>query len=204
MTRILVVDDHAIVRAGVRRLLVSLADVQIEEADSGEAALAMAGRMPFHLVVLDLNLPGIGGPELLRRLLQAAPDLAVLVFSMRADPIHLERALQAGARGYVSKNAPADELLTAVKAILAGGIYVERELAAERGVEAAELYLRPLTNRDLEIMRLLAQGRSLTEIAGTLGVAYKTVANTCGLIKEKLGVANTADLIRISLERGLA
>jgi DNA-binding NarL/FixJ family response regulator len=204
MKRILVVDDHAIVRSGVRRLLASLPQVELEEAESGEAALALVERTPFQLLVLDLNLPGLGGPELLRRLLKASPDLPVLVFSMIAEPVYVDRALRAGARGYVSKNAAPEELLKAIHAVMAGQSYVEQELALELNAQSQdETYLRPLTNRDLEIMRLLAQGRSLTQIARTLGVAYKTVANTCSHIKEKLGLATTADLIRLSIDRGL-
>jgi len=204
MKRILVIDDHAIVRSGVRRLLAALPQVELEDAESGEAALALVERMPFQLAILDLNLPGLGGPELLRRLLKASPDLPVLVFSMIAEPVYVDRALRAGARGYVSKNAAPEELLKAIHAVMAGQSYVEQELALELHAQSPdETYLRPLTNRDLEIMRLLAQGRSLTQIAQTLGVAYKTVANTCGHIKEKLGLATTADLIRLSIDRGL-
>ncbi len=204
MKRILVVDDHAIVRAGCAAIAGIAAADRTEEAESGEAALAMIGRTPFQLLILDLNLPGLGGPELLRRLLKASPDLPVLVFSMIAEPVYVDRALQAGARGYVSKNAAPEELLKAIHAVMAGQSYVEQELALELNAQSLdETYLRPLTNRDLEIMRLLAQGRSLTQIAQTLGVAYKTVANTCSLIKEKLGLTSTADLIRLSIDRGL-
>lgn len=204
MSNILIVDDHAIVRSGIRRLLASLENVKLDEAENGEAALALAERTPYQLLILDLNLPGLGGPELLRRLLKANPDLRVLVFSMIAEPVYVNRALHAGARGYVSKNAAPEELLSAIHAVMAGQLYVEHELALELDSQNPdETYLRALTNRDLEIMRLLAQGRSLTQIAQTLGVAYKTVANTCSLIKEKLGLATTADLIRLSIERGL-
>jgi two-component system invasion response regulator UvrY len=204
MKNILIVDDHAIVRSGIRRLLASLENVKLDEAEDGEAALALVARAPYQLVILDLNLPGLGGPELLRRLLKANPDLHVLVFSMIAEPVYVNRALHAGARGYVSKNAAPEELLNAIHAVMAGQFYVEHELALELdGQNPDETYLRALTNRDLEIMRLLAQGRSLTQIAQTLGVAYKTVANTCSLIKEKLGLSTTADLIRLSIERGL-
>lgn len=204
MTRILLVDDHSIVRAGIKRLLATLPDVELLEAKTGEEALDLAARTPLHLLLLDLNLPGLGGVELLRRLLQASPQLPVLVFSMHAEPVYVSRALQAGARGYVSKNAAPDELLHAIEAVLAGRSYIEAEIERELGSAQGGAGLRPLTKRDLEIMRLLAQGHSLTKIAATLGVAYKTVANTCGLIKEKLGVASTADLIRISIDRGLA
>jgi two-component system invasion response regulator UvrY len=201
MKNILIVDDHAIVRSGIRRLLASLPNLKLDEAETGEAALALVERTPYQLAILDLNLPGLGGPELLRRLLKANPDLPVLVFSMIAEPVYVNRALHAGARGYVSKNAAPEELLNAIHAVMAGQLYIEHELALE--LDSGSPDETPLTSRDLEIMRLLAQGRSLTQIAQTLGVAYKTVANTCGLIKEKLGLSTTADLIRLSIERGL-
>jgi DNA-binding NarL/FixJ family response regulator len=206
LTRILVVDDHAIVRAGIRRLLAAVPDIELLEAETGEDALALISGPAVRLVILDLNLPKLGGLELLNRILKARPKLPVLVFSMHAEPIYVARALQAGARGYVSKNAAPDELLKAIRAVLDGQSYIEAEIAQELGdgETADKSYLRTLTKRDLEIMRLLAQGQSLAQIAATLGVAYKTVANTCSHIKEKLGVTRTADLIRISIDQGLA
>ncbi|HEX4292596.1 MAG TPA: response regulator transcription factor [Rhizomicrobium sp.] len=201
MKSVLIVDDHAIVRSGIRRLLAPLPNLKLDEAENGEAALALVECAPYQLAILDLNLPGLGGPELLRRLLKMNPDLPVLVFSMIAEPVYVNRALHAGARGYVSKNAAPEELLNAIHAVMAGQLYIERELALELDSQSPDE--APLTSRDLEIMRLLAQGLSLTQIAQTLGVAYKTVANTCGLIKEKLGLATTADLIRLSIDRGL-
>jgi DNA-binding NarL/FixJ family response regulator len=157
-------------------------------------------------VILDLNLPNLGGLELLRRLVKISPRLPILVFSLHTEAIYAIRAMEAGARGFVSKNADAEELLSAVEAILAGGTAMEREVASEIAGHAIgdDAYLRPLSERDLEILRLLAGGNSLVQIAGTLGIAYKTVANTLSIIKEKLGVTSTADLIRIAIGRGLA
>lgn len=204
MTRILVVDDHAIVRAGIRRLLAG-GTHELAEAASGEAALEQLAAGGFGLVILDLNLPGLGGLELLRRILRAHPGLPVLVFSLHAEPIYATRALESGARGFISKNAAPEELLAAVETVLAGGTAIERDIAGE--IAAQEIgenaYMRPLTQRDLEILRLLAQGNSLAQIGEALGIAYKTVANTLSRIKEKLGVTRTADLIRIAIGRGL-
>jgi len=205
MTRILVVDDHSIVRAGLKRLLADLPDAEIAEAASGEEALEKLDASAFQLLLLDLNLPGLGGLELLRRALRARPRLLVIVFSQHAEAIYAIRAMEAGARGYVSKNATPDELLAAVQTVLAGGTAVERDIQAEIAGQAIgeNPYLRPLTQRDLEILRLLASGNSLTQIADALGIAYKTVANTLSRIKEKLGVDSTADLIRLAIGRGL-
>jgi two-component system invasion response regulator UvrY len=159
----------------------------------------------FDLVILDLNLPGVGGLELLRRILKFNARLVVLVFSAHTEAIYANRALEAGARGFVSKSAAPEEFLAAVQSILAGGTVIGRDIASE--IAAQEIgenaYLRPLTQRDLEILRLLAAGNSLTEIGEALGIAYKTVANTLSRIKEKLGVTHTADLIRIAMGRGL-
>jgi two-component system, NarL family, invasion response regulator UvrY len=206
MSRILVVDDHAIVRSGVRRLLADLRDLELQEAASGEEALEQIRDSAFDLVILDLNLPGLGGLELLRRLLKSSPNLSVLVFSLHTEAIYANRAMEAGARGFVSKSAAPEEFLAAVQTVLAGGSVIERDIASEIATQeiGENAYLRPLTQRDLEILRLLAAGNSLAEIGEALGIAYKTVANTLSRIKEKLGVTHTADLIRIAIGRGLA
>jgi two-component system, NarL family, invasion response regulator UvrY len=205
MTTILIVDDHAIVRTGIRRLLKDRDAMEILEATSGEEALQIAQDALLDLVVLDLNLPALGGLELLKRLKRTKPDLAILVFSQHAEPIYAAKALEAGARGFVSKNAAPEELLEAMDSVLAGGTAVEKDIQREMAVHDVmeDAYLKPLNERDLEILRLLAAGNSMSEIADKLGVAYKTVANTMGRIKEKLGVAQTADLIRIAVGRGL-
>ncbi len=205
MSQVLVVDDHAIVRSGLRRLLAAKPDLQLSEAESGEEALDQVRGTAFQLLILDLNLPGLGGLELLRRLLKADPSLPVLVFSLHTEAIYATRAIQAGARGFISKNAAPEELLAAIETVLAGGTAIERDIANEIAAHEVgdDAYLRPLTQRDLEILRLLAEGNNLAQIAEALGIAYKTVANTLSRIKEKLGVNHTADLIRIAIGRGL-
>lgn len=205
MSHILIVDDHAIVRSGIRRLLADRPDTELSEATTGEEALGKIRQVTFDLVILDLNMPGVGGLELLRRLIKAARRLPVLVFSLHAEAIYVNRAMQVGARGFISKNAAPEELLEAIETVLAGGTAIERDLAEEIATHESgdNAYLRPLTQRDLEILRLLAEGNDLAEIAAALGVAYKTVANTLSRIKEKLGVSHTADLIRIAMGRGL-
>ena len=204
--KILLVDDHAIVRSGLRRLLATLAHAEILEAANGRDALALARAERPDLVILDLNLPGLGGLELIRRLMQEEKAARILVFSMHAEPLYAVRALEAGATGYLSKNVSPDELLTAVKRVGAGGRYVESEIAQAMAVQVTGpgQPLDRLTARDLEIMRLLADGRSLAEIADALGIGYKTVANTLSQIKAKLGVSRTADLVRVAIESGVS
>ena len=202
---ILLVDDHALVRAGLKRLLATLEQGEILEAANGQDALTLLRAERPALVILDLNLPGLGGLELLRRMIQAGAR-AILVLTMHAEPLYAKRALEAGAAGYMTKNASPDELLTAVRRVTAGGRYVEAELAQALAAPGAggRQTLDNLTARELEIMRLLAKGASLAEIAAAVGVGYKTVANNCGQIKSKLGVSRTADLVRLAIETGVS
>ena len=203
--KILLVDDHAIVRAGLRRLFASLPNVLIHEAAAGREALTIVRAERPELIVLDLNLPGLGGLELLRRVLVEHPQARVVVVSMHAEALYATRALRAGAAGYLSKNASPEELLEAVRRVAEGGRYIEAEIAQKLVLQAAGTgdFLEQLTERDLEIMRLLGDGKGLSDIAAALGVSYKTVANTCSQIKAKLGVARTADLVRLSINRGI-
>ncbi|MBV9117250.1 MAG: response regulator transcription factor [Acetobacteraceae bacterium] len=202
----MLVDDHAIVRAGLRGLLATMARTELVEAATGEDALALVRAGRPDLVILDLNLPGIGGLELVRRLLVEDRTARLLVLSMHAEPLYAARAIEAGARGYLSKNAAPEELLRAVRKVAEGGRYIENDIAQELAVQtvSATRPLGQLADRDLEILRSLAEGRSMTEIAGALGLSYKTVANACSQIKAKLGVARTADLIRVAIEMGVA
>jgi two-component system invasion response regulator UvrY len=200
---ILLVDDHALVRAGLKRLLAAQDVGEIIETANGRDALALIRQRRPQLVILDLNLPGLGGLELLRRMIAAGAG-PILVLSMHGEPLYAKRALDAGAAGYVTKNASPDELLAAVRRVLAGGRYVEAELAQALATAGAGAALDQLTSRELEIMRLLAGGASLAEIAAAVGVGYKTVANNCVQIKAKLGVSRTADLVRLAIETGVS
>ena len=125
---------------------------------------------------------------------------------MHAEPLYAARAIELGARGYLSKNASAEELLTAIRRIAEGGRYIENAIAQELALQKVSPGggVQDLTERDIEIMRLLAEGLSLTEIADALGIGYKTVANTCSHIKAKLGVARTNDLVRLAMTLGIA
>jgi len=204
--KILIVDDHPIVRAGLRRLLTAEPEIEICEATSGRDALSVFRKLQPKLVILDLNLPDVGGLEVLARLKAANPDASVLVLSMHDDETHVTRALRAGAAGYVTKNAPPEELLKAIRLVAGGGTYIEREIAEGlifASIRASPDPLQDLSSRDIEILRQLATGRTLSQIADTVGIGYKTVANTCSRIKTKLGVASTADLIRVAIRAGL-
>lgn len=203
--RFLLVDDHAVVRSGLRRLLAHLPGVEISEAAEGRAALATVRAERPDVVLLDLNLPGLGGLELLRRVLLEHPAARVMVLSMHAEALYAARALQAGAAGYLSKNASPEELLEAIRRVAAGGRYIEGEIAQELALQTATTgdTVERLTSRDLEILRLLGGSKSLAQIAEALGISYKTVANACSGIKAKLGVTRTSDLVRLSIEMGI-
>jgi len=204
--KVLIVEDHPIVRNGLRRLLAAEGELEIREAANGKEALSVFREQRPGLVILDLNLPGIGGLEVIARLNIADPNARVLVLSMHDDEIHVTRALQVGAAGYVSKNAPPDEILEAIRRVAAGHTYLEHEIAEELAFSSVRTSWHPLkdlSSRDLEVLRLLAKGCTLPQIADTVGISYKTAANNCSQIKAKLGAATTADLVRLAMQSGL-
>ncbi len=201
--KILIVDDHPIVRAGLRRLLANDSEFELREAATGKEALAVFRLYRPDLVILDLNLPGVGGLELIKRFTLEKTDARIIVLSMHDDPLYALRALQAGARGYVSKNAPPTQILEAIGRVADGQTFVSPELAQELAVlnvRAPSHPLADLSRRDLEVLRLLGEGRSLQQIADSLGLSYKTIANNCGQMRAKLGVRRTADLIRLAVQ----
>jgi DNA-binding NarL/FixJ family response regulator len=198
--KILSVEDHAMIRAGLRQVAAEMGGSLIEAATGEEALVLQRSERP-NLIVLDLNLPGVSGFELLHRLLDANPRARIMVFSMQAGPAYAARALRAGALGYVSKNASPQELRQAMEKVAEGQAYVEGELAQRLAVAGEK---QQLTERDLDILRLLGEGRSFSEIGAALGLGYKTIANATTAIKSKLGVARTSDLIRMSIEMRMA
>jgi DNA-binding NarL/FixJ family response regulator len=205
--KLLIVDDHPVVRAGLQRLLAAAPQVEIREVASGQEALGAFREFRPDLVVLDLNLPGIGGLEVIGRIRAEDAKARILVLTMHDNPLYATRALQAGAKGYVSKQAPPDQILEAIGRVAAGHGYIEHEIAQEialANIHAPADPLKALSPRDLEILRRLGDGASLPEIADAIGISYKTVANHCSQLKAKLGAARTADLIRIAITSGIS
>jgi DNA-binding NarL/FixJ family response regulator len=203
---ILIVDDHPVVRAGCRKLFEDAWDATVLEAATGEDSLRLFEEYRPELVVLDLSLPGVGGLEVLHRIRALEPKASVLVFSMHESPIFAARAMGAGARGYVVKNSPPEELVEAVAKIIRGERYISHGIAqgmALLSITSEEDPIDQLSARELEILRLLVDGRDLAEIAKTLHVAYKTAANTVSQIKEKLGLKRTTELVRVAIEHGV-
>lgn len=200
---ILLVDDHLLVRKGVGRLLSQIPDVRIYEAGSSLDALALFRRHSPDIVILDISLGGSSGLELIKRLAAQEPNTKVLMLSMHTEAVYAARALRAGARGYISKGASSDELIEAVNCVAAGGRYIESVIASSLAVKMAAGdgdLLEQLSLRETEILRMLGEGKSIGEIAESLGAAYKTIANTCSIMKSKLAVERTADLIRMAIE----
>lgn len=203
---VLLVDDHAVVRAGYRRLLEQDAEVAVvAEAGDAQQGYAEFCRHRPEVSVIDLSLPRVGGLELIKRVRAHAPRATTLAFSIHEDALFAMRAFQAGARGYVTKNSAPDVLVEAVQHVASGKMYlspdISRQLAHRSSSSADPLTL--LSAREFEIFRQLADGRSVGEIAAALNLSPKTVANYQTEIKEKLGVTSTAALVHLALRRGL-
>ena len=203
--RLLLVDDHAIVREGLRRLLAVLPNAQISEAATVGEALARTHDEQPTVIVLDLHLPGLSKLELLRRVLAECTEARVLVLDISADARCATETLRAGAAGYLSKNAQPEELLAAVCRVAENGHYIEAEIAQILALRAIKHDpLEQLTKREADIVRLLGNGRSYAEIAAALDVSYRTIANACSQIKVKLGVSRIGNLVRLSVDRDFA
>jgi len=201
--KILLVDDHAIVREGYRRLLESEPSILIVgEASDGSQACQSARALHPDVVVMDIALPGMSGIEATRRLLKEQPRLRVLIFSMYDDAIYASRALEAGALGYLSKVSAPEVLVKAIYAISRGEFYLSSDVAANIGRSAAQLDV--LTPRQLEVLRLLAQGETIKSISEKLGLSEKTIANQQWAIRAKLGARNSAQLALLAAKLGLS
>jgi two-component system invasion response regulator UvrY len=202
---VLLVDDHAVVREGYRRLLERDAQILVvgEAADAAEV-LRLDTELKPDVIVLDIALPGVSGIEILRRVLALRPDACVLMFSMYEDGIYAARAIHAGARGYVSKASAPDLLVAAVRAVADGQRYLSPDVKmaiAQQSSQANEL-AAALSTRELEVLRLLTQGYGVEEIGERLGLSPKTAANHQSAIKQKLGVNSALQLILIAQQYG--
>lgn len=203
MTRILLVDDHAVVRTGYRRLIESRPHLQVvAEADRGATAYRRILQGGIDVVVLDLSLPGVGGLEVARRIRMRAPDVRILVFSMHEEPVFIQRAFAAGALGYLSKCCSADRLLIAIDHVAAGRRYLPPELmVTQQATEAVGL--EQLSRREFEVFRQIAEGHSVRDIAGNLQLSGKTIANYYTQVRIKLGAGSAADLARMAVRAGV-
>jgi DNA-binding NarL/FixJ family response regulator len=212
MIRVLLADDHAIVREGLRLLLRSAPDITVVgDAENGASALSLAQQLAPDVVILDLDMPGGDGASALRAIQEKLPGVRVLILTMHAEHERLLPLLEAGARGYLSKAAASLDLIEAIRVVAAGEVYVRpataRLLAAaivpQRADETARSRFRTLSDREKTILRSVAQGYSGAEIARELGISSKTVDAYKRRVEEKLGFRHRTDYVRFAIDAGI-
>lgn len=204
----ILVDDHAVVRAGFRMLLSTGDKIEvIGEASRGEQAIQLYQELKPDIVVMDLSMPGIGGLETIRRMMQRDSEALILVFSIHHEQVYVSRALNAGAKGYITKNSAPQILTEAIVAILQGDRYVEHGLRkSNHELQSPNDYqaiLAEFSPREFDVFTLLAQGLTVTKIADQLCLGQKTIANYATQIKKKLQVDTTTELAHIAVNLGM-
>ena len=205
--RVLIADDHPIVASGCRTVLADEPEIVLLEAPDAESAERVFLAERPDICVVDINLPTVSGFELARRILAHDASARIIMFSMNDDPVFVARAIETGAKGYVSKTGDPHDLVEAIREVGKGGAYLPSALArsmAFAGSAVAKSPLSKLNPREMEILRLLSSGKSLSEIAWLVHSPYKTVANTSSIIRQKLGVRTAAELVRLAIESGVA
>ncbi len=206
--RILICEDHKIVRDGLKRILLQLENIEfLSEAGTGEEVLQRLKNEHFDLVLLDISLPGISGLDVLQTITEKWPEIKVLMLSMFSQAQYAIRALSSGASGYLTKDSASEELLLAVKRVISGEKYVASSLAAKIAIQRENFIDRPvheiLSNREFEIMVKLANGRSLLDIGNELAISNKTVSTYRTRIMEKMKMSNNAELTKYCIENQL-
>ncbi|MEK7711148.1 MAG: response regulator transcription factor [Planctomycetota bacterium] len=208
MIRVVIADDHAIVCEGIKRTLDDADDIQVVgEAGDGAALLSLLNTCPADVVMIDLAMPGMNGMELLEEVRRRKPDAPVLVLSMYPTEQYAVRAIRAGASGYINKARPPSELIAAIRTVAARRHYVDSEtaesLASHVDATSAQLPHEKLSNREFEVVCLIAQGKSVSDIADQLALSVKTVSTYRSRILEKLGLRHNAEITRYALKHGL-
>jgi DNA-binding NarL/FixJ family response regulator len=204
MTRILLIDDHPIVRLGVRRILMEhFNPVFIGEAGDAETGAAMALNEPWDVVVLDITMPGAVGLDVLKHIREQQPELPILVLSIHPANQFARRALNAGASGYLTKDSATSELVGAIEDVRRGRRYVSEAVKATMGSARAIATHETLSDREYQALRMLGSGRTVSEISEELGLSVKTVSTYRARVLQKLGMRTNAELMRYAMENGL-
>lgn len=209
MTKILLVDDHDLVRTGVRRLLEDVADFEIlGEATTGEEAIQMASRLQPDVVLMDINMPGIGGLEATRKMLNERPNLRIIIVTMHQDDLFAQRLLKAGAVGYLTKGARVDEISHAIRETLAGRRYITPDIAQQLALSQFPEHessspFDSLSERELQVLLMLMEGQKITAISNTLCLSPKTVSTYRQRLYTKLGVQSDIELARLAMLHGV-
>jgi len=205
--RAMLVDDHAVVRVGFRMLLDSSGDIEVvAEADTGEQAYQLYVRVDPDVVIMDVAMPGMGGIETAKRLLIRDPHSRILALSAHEDTAHLKRMLKAGALGYLSKRSAPDVLISAVRTVASGNVYLDAEIArklAMQDLTGSQGPVEALSEREFTVFIQLARGQSVNQIAETLSLSPNTVGTHLYNIKQKLSANNQAELTLIAVRNGL-
>lgn len=205
--KLILVDDHEVVRSGLRRLLDLNKRIEvIAEADSGEQAYQYYGEMKPDILVMDISMPGMGGLESARRIIKRYPSAKIIIFSAYQTASFASQALKSGVKGYVAKNGPAQDLIRAVLEVASGKTFLSAEVAQAIALETLSGQGDPihlLTGREFEVFRLLASGKTVEDVAEMLIISQKTVANYYTSIKQKLGVVSPIDMVRFAMRHGL-
>ena len=203
MTSVVLADDHKIVRDGLRRILAATPDLQVAaEAADGDELVRLVKAADYDVAVIDMSMPGLAGPALVKRLKSEKPKLRILVLSMHAEQQYAARVLKAGASGYLSKDSAAEQLVGVIRKIAAGGVHIG-EAAAASLVAAEKAPHETLSDREFEVLKLLVEGLGPTEIGERLHLSVKTVSTHKTRILEKLNLRSTAELVRYALEHKL-
>ena len=205
--KILLVDDHAVVRMGFKMLIEAEADIKvIGEAESGEVAVKLFQELKPDIIVMDITMPGIGGLEAIDRIMAKDKNTKILVLSAHEDSVHPKRVLNAGAMGYLTKRSAAEELIKAIKSIYQGKRYLEPNIAQQMAITQLSGETNPveiLSDREFEVFMALAKGKSTNEIADTLCLSPRTVGTHLYNIKQKLNANNSAEIALITIRCGL-
>lgn len=205
--KVMLVDDHAVVRAGLKRLIENQKDIQVSsEAEDGEQAYQIYSKEPADVIVMDLSMPGMGGMESARRIIGRYPQAKIIIFSMHDNATFASQVLKAGAKGYVTKTGADSDLIKAVKEVARGKSYLSSDVAQKIALESMtgdDNPLNILSAREFEVFRLITEGLSTEDVGDRLKISQKTVANYHTMIKQKLGVSSPIEMVRLAMRHGV-